>query len=336
MDNSSEKEKGAQVTSHSSSAHGHYVNDGTRPAGPKPIKAVPLKHPGRWVAAIIVLAIAVWFVIDALGNEAYGWDTYRQYLFDTRIAKAAVHTITITVLAMILGVILGVLAAVMRMSPNPVFRGVSWVFLWIFRGTPIYVQLVFWGLLGSLYQAITIGSFSISLEGVLSNMFVLAVLGLGLNEGAYMAEIVRSGIQAVPEGQLEASKALGMSWGLTMRRTVLPQAMRIIIPPTGNEFISLLKTTSLVVAIPYTHELYGRSMDIANALFDPVPMLLVAATWYLAITSLLMVGQHYLEKYYERGATRELTARQLAALADAEGTLPGNVTIIPEPEKRSR
>lgn len=165
---------------------------------------------------------------------------------------------------------------------------------------------------------------------MLSSAFFLAVIGLGLNESAYMAEIVRAGIQAVPEGQTEASKALGMSWWLTMRRTVLPQAMRIIIPPTGNELISMLKTTSLVVAIPYTLELYGRSMDIANNLFLPVPMLLVAATWYLVITSLLMVGQHYLERFFSKGASRQLTARQLAALADAEGKPPANVTITDE------
>ena len=120
------------------------------------------------------------------------------------------------------------------------------------------------------------------------------------------------------------------------RIIVLPQAMRIIIPPTGNELISMLKTTSLVVAVPYTLELYGRSMDIAAALFEPVPMLLVAATWYLVITSLLMVGQHYLEKYFEKGATRELTGRQLAALADAEGAIPGNVTVIPDTPKENR
>ncbi|WIM69625.1 amino acid ABC transporter permease [Corynebacterium suedekumii] len=297
---------------------------------PAPIQAKPLRHPGRWVLAAIVLGLAAWFVVGALTNEAYGWDTYRQYLFDTRIATAALHTLALTVLAMLIGVVLGATLAVMRMSPNPVLRGVAWVYLWIFRGTPVYVQLVFWGLLGSLYQSINVGFAEIELEGLLRNAFILAVLGLGLNEAAYMAEIVRSGISSVPEGQMEASKALGMSWWLTMRRTVLPQAMRIIIPPTGNELISMLKTTSLVVAVPYTLELYGRSMDIAAALFEPVPMLLVAATWYLAVTSVLMVGQYYLEKHFEKGATRELTARQLASLADAEGTIPRNVTVVPD------
>ena len=191
------------------------------------------------------------------------------------------HTIALTILAMIIGVVIGAIVAVLRMSPNPVLQGVAWLFLWVFRGTPVYVQLVFWGLLSSLYQSINVGIAEIDLETVLQNAFVLAVLGLGLNEAAYMAEIVRAGIQAVPEGQSEASKALGMTWSQNMRRTVMPQAMRIIIPPTGNEFISLLKTTSLVIAVPYTAELYGRATDISNSLFQPVPLLLVAATWYL-------------------------------------------------------
>lgn len=306
------------------------------PARPERIEAKPLRHPGRWILAAVLVALFIWFVIGAARNEAYGWDTYFQYLFDTRIARAALHTIAITILAMLIGVVGGVILAVMRMSPNPVFKSIAWLFLWVFRGTPVYVQLMFWGLIGAIYDSINLGFTEISLEPFTSSAFMLAVVGLGLNEAAYMAEIVRSGVSSVPEGQIEASKALGMGWGQTMRRTVLPQAMRIIIPPTGNEFISLLKTSSLVVAVPYSLELYGRSMDIAAALFQPVPLLLVAATWYLAITSILMVGQFYLEKYFDRGATRQLTARQLASLADAEGTIPHNVQIVEAPEKKGR
>lgn len=304
--------------------------DSAASATPPKIEARPLRHPWRWIFAALLVLLAVWFVISSARNEAFGWGTYFQYLFDTRIATAALHTIAITILAMIIGVVGGAALAVMRMSPNPVLGGVSWIFLWLFRGTPIYVQLVFWGLLSALYQSINLGFTEISLTEVLNNAFLLSVLGLGLNEAAYMAEIVRSGISSVPEGQKEASKALGMGWWMTMRRTVLPQAMRIIIPPTGNEFISLLKTSSLVVAIPYTAEIFGRATDISAALFEPIPLLMVAATWYLAITSLLMVGQYFLERRFERGATRELTGRQLAALADAEGTIPRNVSVIPE------
>ena len=294
---------------------------------PKENQAIPLRHPGRWVFAAVVLVLLGIFLFDAASREAYHWDTYFKYILDTRIAVAALHTIALTILAMIVGVVLGSIVAVLRMSPNPVLQGVSWLYLWIFRGTPVYVQLVFWGLLGAVYQVVNLGVTEVDLQDVLQNAFLLAVLGLGLNEAAYMAEIVRAGIQAVPEGQSEASKALGMTWWQNMRRTVLPQAMRIIIPPTGNELISLLKTTSLVIAIPYTGELYGRSTDISNSIFQPVPLLMVAATWYLVITSVLMVGQHYLERYFSRGSSRQLSARQLAVLTDAEGVPPRNVTV---------
>lgn len=297
------------------------------------IKAKPLPHPGRWITAAVLLVLFLWFIISAARNEAYHWDVYFQYLFDTRIAAAAGWTIALTVLAMLIGIIGGAIVAVLRMSENPVLSTVAWFYLWVFRGTPVYVQLVFWGLLGTIYSTIDLGVTEVDLSTILSNTFVLAFVGLGLNESAYMAEIVRAGIQAVPEGQTEASKALGMSWWQTVRRTILPQAMRIIIPPTGNEFISLLKTTSLVIAVPFSLELYGRSTDIANALFLPVPMLLVAATWYLVITSILMVGQFYLERYFARGATRQLTARQLAALADAEGVPLANTRVVDKDEE---
>ncbi|UVE00207.1 amino acid ABC transporter permease [Corynebacterium amycolatum] len=297
------------------------------------IKAKPLPHPGRWITAAVLLVLFLWFIIGAARNEAYHWDVYFQYLFDTRIAAAAGWTIALTVLAMLIGIVGGAIVAVLRMSDNPVLSTVAWFYLWVFRGTPVYVQLVFWGLLGTIYSTIDLGVAEVDLSTVLSNTFVLAFVGLGLNESAYMAEIVRAGIQAVPEGQSEASKALGMSWWQTVRRTILPQAMRIIIPPTGNEFISLLKTTSLVIAVPFSLELYGRSTDIANALFLPVPMLLVAATWYLVITSILMVGQFYLERYFARGATRQLTARQLAALADAEGVPLANARVVDKDEE---
>ncbi|WP_342319653.1 amino acid ABC transporter permease [Corynebacterium mayonis] len=305
-----------------------------RTSRPERIQAKPLRHPGRWVLAAVLSALLVWFVIGAARNPAYGWSTYFAYLLDTRIAVAALHTLAITALAMLIGVVGGVVLAVMRLSSNPVFGTISWLFLWVFRGTPVYVQLMFWGLLGAIYDSVNVGFASISLEPFTSSAFMLAVVGLGLNEAAYMAEIVRSGVSAVPEGQIEASKALGMNWSQTMKRTVLPQAMRIIIPPTGNEFISLLKTSSLVVAIPYSLELYGRSMDIAAALFEPVPLLLVAATWYLAVTSVLMVGQHYLERYFSRGSTRQLTASQLASFTDAEGTIPANIELIDAPEQQ--
>ena len=287
------------------------------------IDAVPLRHPWRWVSAAVILVLAGLFVYGAATNSAYGWGTYAKFLFDERVSAAAWNTLQLTIYSMLLGLVVGVIVAVMRLSPNPVFRAVSWVYLWIFRGTPVYIQLVFWGLFPTIYQNIRLGVpfgptlFQVSLHG-LSIAFVLAFVGLGLNEGAYMAEIIRAGISSVPEGQTEASTALGMSWSMTMRRTVLPQAMRVIIPPTGNEVISMLKTTSLVTAVPYTLELYTRTRDIAAVNFEPIPLLMVAATWYLVITSVLMIGQFYLERHFSRGASRKLTSKQLTALALAQ------------------
>ncbi|HEY5855395.1 MAG TPA: amino acid ABC transporter permease [Aldersonia sp.] len=299
---------------------------------PEPIKAVPLRHPGRWIAATVVIVLVALFLWGAATNPAYGWDTYAKYLFDKRIVSGAITTLELTVLAMAIAIVLGVVLAVMRLSPNPVLRSVAWVYLWIFRGTPVYVQLVFWGLFPSLYKTIVLGIpwgpqfVDIDIQ-TLNAPFLLAMIGLGLNEAAYMAEIVRAGINSVGEGQTEASVALGMSWSQTMRRTVLPQAMRVIIPPTGNELISMLKTTSLVTAIPLSTELYGRARDISGTNFQPIPLLLVAATWYLAVTSVLMVGQFYLERYYSKGVSRQLTAKQLQALADAQGK-----PLVIEPE----
>ncbi|WP_280415975.1 amino acid ABC transporter permease [Nocardia carnea] len=291
---------------------------------PEPIRAVPLRRPGRWLAAVLILVLLGLFVYGAATNPAYRWDVYWQYLRDTRIASGAVVTLELTVLAMVIAVALGTALAVMRLSPNPVLRATAWVYLWIFRGTPVYVQLVFWGLVPSLYQHVALGVpfgprlFEVDVQS-LQAAFAFAVIGLGLNEAAYMAEIVRAGINSVGEGQREASTALGMSWSQTMRRTVLPQAMRVIIPPTGNELISMLKTTALVTAIPLSTDLFGRARDIYGVNFLPIPLLLVTATWYLAITSVLMVGQYYLEKYYSRGISRKLTAKQLQELADAQG-----------------
>lgn len=298
-------------------------------ASPQSIDAVPLRHPWRWVAAAVIIVLVGLFLYGAATNDAYGWSTFAEYMFNERILLGVFNTLQLTVYSMVIGIVLGVILTVMRLSDNPVLSSVAWVFLWIFRGTPVYVQLVFWGLLPTIYQNIQLGVpfgpslFQFDLQA-LSFPFALAVIGLALNEAAYMSEIVRAGIMSVPEGQLEASTALGMSWGLAMRRTVLPQAMRVIIPPTGNELISLLKTTSLVTAVPYALDVYGiASREIAARIFEPVPLLLVAATWYLIITSILMVGQFYLEQYFSRGASRKLTSKQLEALALAQQPAAG-------------
>ena len=253
---------------------------------PEYIKAIPLRHPGEWATAAILIILLVLFLVGVATNDAYGWGTYGRYLFDKRVSQAAGITLVLTALAMFFAIVLGVGLAVMRLSRNRVLKAVSWAFLWFFRGTPVYVQLVFWGLLAVIYKQIDIGipyvhQFLHVQTGSFLPAFWLAVLGLSLNEAAYMAEIVRAGISSVGEGQYEAAKALGMSWGQTMRQVIMPQAMRVIIPPTGNELISMLKTTSLVTAVPYTFELYSRTRDLSSETFNPIPMLMIACTWYM-------------------------------------------------------
>lgn len=280
----------------------------------RPIKAIKLRHPWRTFFAVVIILIAALFIIDAAGRPAYDWPAVGKYVFDVRVIEAAFNTLQLTVYSMVIGIILGIILAVMRLSPNPIFKSVAWAYLWIFRGTPVYVQLVFWGLLAVIYQSIDIGIpfmqpwVSFKTTAAL-NAFTLAIIGLALNEAAYMAEIVRAGILSVDKGQEEASKALGMSWGQTMKRITIPQAMRIIIPPTGNDVISMLKTTSLVTAVPYSFDLYTRTRDIASETFNPIPLLIVASIWYLLFTSILMIGQYYLEKRYARGTGMQVEGR---------------------------
>lgn len=276
-----------------------------------PIRAIPLRHPWRKIiATLLVVAIGI-FIIDAAQREEYGWGEVGKYLFDKRISEAALVTLQLTVYSMVAAILLGLLLAIMRLSPNPVVKNIAWLYLWIFRGTPVYVQLVFWGIVALIYPVFTIGIpfmdpwLTIN-NGIFTNLFITAVVGLALNEAAYMSEIVRAGLLSVDEGQEEASTALALSWGQTMRFVVIPQAMKVIIPPTGNEVISMLKTTSLVAAIPLSVDLYGVSRGISAVTFTPVPLLIVASIWYLLFTSALMVGQHFIEKRFSRGTGRRL------------------------------
>lgn len=278
------------------------------PAGDFPlIRAKKLIHPWRITSAVIVILLTTLFVLDAAGRPAYDWPSVGVYLFDRRVLEAAVNTLQLTIFSMAIAIVLGLILAVTRLSPNPVLKGIAWVYIWVFRGTPVYVQLVFWGLLAVIYKDISIGIpftqpwFTFETKLAVS-VFILAIIGLALNEAAYMAEIVRAGLLSVDRGQEEAAKALGMSWGRTTWRIVLPQAMRVIIPPTGNEVISMLKTTSLVTAVPYSFDLYARTHDIAAETFNPIPLLVVASIWYLAFTTVLMIGQHFLEKRFSRGS----------------------------------
>jgi polar amino acid transport system permease protein len=282
----------------------------TRTGRPEEIEAVPVRRPWRWVAAAIVLVIAASLVRSVITNGNFQWHVVGQYLFDGRITHGVLVTLELTVISMLLGILLGVLMAVMRRSPNPIVSAASWLYIWFFRGTPLYVQLLFWGFFGALYKTIDIGvPFGPSVIHLGTNatitLYVAALLGFGLNEGAYMAEIVRAGIISVDEGQTEAAQSLGMGRIQIMRLIVLPQAMRVILPPTGNETISMLKNTSLAVAVGGgVFELLTQAQHIYDATYQTIPLLIVACLWYLAMTSVAYVGQYFIERRFGRGFSR--------------------------------
>ncbi len=282
---------------------------------PNRIHARGVPRPGRWVGAVVVVVIAAMAIHGLVTNETFRWDTVWLYLRDIVVIRAIGWTLILTVGSMALAVVMAVVLAIMRRSDNPVLRGVSWFYIWFFRGTPVYVQLVFWGLISVLYPRLSIGIpfgpefFAFTTKDVIT-AFWAALLGLAFNEAAYLAEIVRAGLTSVDPGQAEAAKALGMKDATILRRIVLPQAMRVIVPPTGNETISMLKTTSLVTAVPFTLDLFYATNAIGNRLYQTVPLLVIASIWYLVITSILMVGQSYLEKYYGRGFGTESSARR--------------------------
>jgi polar amino acid transport system permease protein len=268
------------------------------------IRAIPVRHYGRWVAAVVVVVLLAWLVY-AFSQGDVLWSTVGDKLFDSTVIQGLWRTVLISVCSMALGLVLGVVLAVMRLSKNPVTGGVAWLYIWFFRGTPVYVQLLMWFNLSLIFPIINLGPIYKNYTVDVMTPFLVALLGLGLNEGAYMAEIVRAGIQSVDEGQTEASHALGMTSTRTMRRIVLPQAMRVIIPPTGNEFINMLKTSSLVSAVQYT-ELLRATSDIGTSSTAIMEMYFVASLWYLALTSVFSVGQFYLERRYARGSLRSL------------------------------
>jgi polar amino acid transport system permease protein len=277
----------------------------TRGAAPEPIKAVPVRHPGRWVAIAVLAVLGAMLVHTVLTNDGFRWDVVGKYLFAPPVLNGLKNTLILTVLSMVIGIAGGITLAIMRLSPNPVLSSVAAVYIWLFRGTPLIAQLLFWNFLAALYPRLSLGipfgpEFVSFDTNQLINQFAACLLGLGLNEAAYMAEIVRGGLQSVDHGQSEAAGALGMSRAQTLRRIVLPQAMRVIIPPTGNETISMLKTTSLVVVIGY-FELMTSVQRIYSVNFQTIPLLIVAAIWYLALTSVLSIGQGFVERRYGRG-----------------------------------
>jgi polar amino acid transport system permease protein len=292
----------------------------TQRARPEELKAVPVRHPGRWVAVVLLAILAAMFVHMLVTNDAFQWGFMVENMFTEPVLEGVRTSLIITILSMLLGVVLGTVIAVMRLSTNPVLSTAAWLYTWFFRAVPRIVLLVLFGNLGILYARLEFGLpfdrqignllgfdldarfFGVDARTVLSG-FTAGVLALTLSEAAYMAEIVRAGIVSIDPGQTEAASALGMSRGLTLRRIILPQAMRVIVPPTGNETIAMLKDSALVAYVPVTNELFFQLQAIGNRTFQVFPMLVSACLWYLALTSVLMIGQYFLERRFSRGVT---------------------------------
>ncbi len=305
------------------------------------VKVVPVRHVGRWFggAVIIVLIGMLGHTIiskiptgqrscETVGgvrachpqiNWRFSWNIVFHYFTSSEILHGLVKTMELTVLAMAIGIVLGVLIAVMRLSPSRLLSSPAWSYTWFFRGTPVFVQLLFWFNISAIYPTLTIGLPFLPVTFLHLDMvtlltpFTAAAVALGLNEAAYMSEIARSGLISVDEGQVEAASSLGMTRGQSLRLVVLPQAMRIIVPPTGNEVISMLKTTSLASSIGLT-ELLGAATNIYAANYEVMPLLITASLWYLIVTTVLSIGQFYLERYFGRGALRTPPPTPLARL----------------------
>lgn len=269
-----------------------------------PDKVKKLKRPGRWASYILMGLVAVLVIQSVATNPNFGWPIVGEYFASPRVLDGLVNTLQLTFIAMLLGVVLGVILAVMRLSTNPALYGAAGLYIWFFRGTPVFVQLLFWGFISALYPTLALGIpgaeplFSTDTNSLITPV-VAAILGLALNEAAYMAEIVRAGIVSVGKGQTEAAHALGMSNMRTLRRVILPQAMSVIVPPTANNVISMLKTTSLVSVLSFPELLYATQLIYAEN-FQTIPLLITASIWYLIVTTLMTIGQYYTERHYNK------------------------------------
>lgn len=279
------------------------------------LTTVRRRHPLRWVSAVLLVALTAYALRDVFTNPNFGWDVVGLYLRDVSIFHGLVTTLLLTAICMGIGILLAVLLAVMRLSANPVVRTFAFAYVSFFRGTPVLVQLLFWFNLAALYPVISFGLPGVHLDAnTLITPFIAAVLGLGLNEAAYMSEIVRAGILSVDHGQNEAASALGLTRGQTLRRIVLPQAMRVIVPPTGNETIGMLKHTALVLVIGYSELMTSASL-IYSRTYQTIPLLIVAALWYLAISAVLSVGQFFIERHFGRGFSHHRVSRKGSRMA---------------------
>jgi polar amino acid transport system permease protein len=274
----------------------------------EPADARHRPRPGRWVAAAVIVVFLAMIAKGAVTNENMHWDVVRHYILADVVGHGLLLTIELTAVGMGIGVLLGLVLAVMRLSDNPVLRSVSVGYSWIFRGTPLLVQLLFWYYLAAVLPKIGIGipfgpTFVEWSTNSLISKFIAATLGLALNEAAFSSEVIRGGLLSVDRGQREAADVLGLSGWQTLRKVILPQAMRFIVPPLGNQVISMLKNTSLVIVIALP-ELLTSVQNIYAQNFLQIPLLIVACAWYLVCFAVLCVIQYYVERKFARGSVR--------------------------------
>lgn len=323
-------------------------------ARPEPIKAVPVRHPWRWVGAAVIVVLLAMFIHMLVTNDHFQWrfifvsigEGQRGAMFTPPVLAGLRGTLLLTVFSMLIGVALGIVLAIMRLSPSPILRWTAFGYVWFFRAVPRLVLAVLFGNVGILWSRFGIGLpfdqqigdifgihdlsakiYSVRAVDLLSG-FVAGMLALALSEAAYMAEIVRAGIQSIDPGQAEAASAIGLSRGQALRRVVLPQAMRVIVPPTGNETIAMVKDTSLVAFTPVSTELFFQMQAIGSRTFQVFPVLVGAVIWYLIICTVLMIIQYYVERHFSRGYGQ--TGRRRARVRDIGVENTGRITVIPD------
>lgn len=290
-------------------------------------RIVPRRHPGRWASAAAALLVFAMVLNSVVRNDAFQWNVVGHYFTTSAVLDGLLLTVWLTAAVMTLGFLLGTVLATMRLSANPVLRTLSWGYVWIFRSTPLLVQLLFWFNIGTLYPTlglgIPFGPQFVTVKTVnLLGPTLTALIGLTLHETAYAAEVVRGGILSVDPGQTRAAQALGLSRRRTLRRIVVPQAMRSIVPTAGNMLIGTLKGTS-IVSVLAVHDLLYSAQLIYNQTYQVIPLLMVATLWYIAVTSVLSVGQYYVERHYARGDARTLPPTPLRRLRDQFGAARG-------------
>ena len=273
----------------------------------------PAPEIGQWFGIAAVALGLVWVAYQVVANPGFQWAIVGHYMLHPQVLRGVASTLELTLVVMVAGAAAGVVLALMRVSAGRVLPFCASAYIWFFRGTPVLVQLVFWYNLASLFPKLSLGVpfggpkfYEVSSTAAISS-FTAALLGLGLNEAAYMAEIIRAGLLSVDPGQTEAAKALGYRPAQCFRVIVLPQAMRAIVPPTGNQVIGMLKYTSLASVVALS-ELMNSVENIYTRTFETVPLLIVAALWYLGIVSVLSVVQGSIERYYGRGGDGLATA----------------------------